>query len=116
MAEIVYDADTIGELATAFTKLKADVEDHGVKELAKVAVVAGDFFDADELEKLVTDRKTQLETNLKGLADALGIIGEKLAQVAKNATSTEAQNNLTAADLQGLIDGVTAKLPGIGGD
>lgn len=108
---IIADVNTIKELAGAFGDFKTDIETATTK-LTDLKIAAGDFTDADELETLFNKRTGELTTNLKGLSDTLGVIKDNLQYIAENYEGTEKLNELTAKDLEGMIEGIEKYLPG----
>jgi methyl-accepting chemotaxis protein len=108
---IIADVDTISELSGAFGGFKTDIET-ATSKLSNVAIIAGNFTDAKELETTVKTRTEELTANLKGLSDALDSISGSLETIAGKYQSTADQNSMTAQNVQELIDGIDKYLPG----
>ncbi len=111
MTILTSTATDIASLATAFDTFKGDI-DGAIQQLGDVNVVAGDFAEATTLVNTVTNRTTELNTNLTGLSKALETISTNLNIIATNVTSTDDQNKLTADALNDLVNGLDTDLPG----
>ena len=110
---IQVDDKSVGDLGGTFHNPLKTNFDTGTTGLKNIVIKAGDFADADELEKLVIDRGEEANTSATNISKACGDIGDGLKACAQLYYKAEDDNTVGANSFKDMITNVDKDLPGI---